>query len=152
MMRFASFNESYDRRSSGSVCPPRVPPAAPPRSSGVKSKPAGRPAAKEMVPPISDGPVLPTLRKKKRRNNPLGSQSGIIGEMTRLYRKVKAGKLDAHEGRSHVWMLERIGLRLEALALERIEANLQNLADAQAAQTERLYGQQSTDRQLIAAH
>jgi hypothetical protein len=33
--------------------------------------------------------------------------------------------MDAAEARSHVWMLKRIGLRLEALALERIETRLE---------------------------
>ena len=75
-----------------------------------------------------DGEIVEApSRKKKLRRNPLGSQTGIIAEMTRLYRRVKAGKLDADEGRARVWMLERIGLRLEALALEKIEAQLERL-------------------------
>jgi hypothetical protein len=47
--------------------------------------------------------------------NPLVHSGGVTGkahlsetEMTRLNRQVKAGKLDADEGRSRVWMLERI--------------------------------------------
>jgi hypothetical protein len=92
----------------------------------------------------------PPSRKKKLRRNSLGSQQGVIAEMTRLYRKVKAGELDADEGRSRVWMLERIGLRLEAVALEELHSKLELIA-AMAAGTV-VHGQPITDRRLIASH
>ena len=68
--------------------------------------------------------------------------------MTRLYRKAKAGKIDAAEARSHCWMLERIGMRLEALALEKIEAQLERLGGGRV-----IYeGHEIDNRPAIEAH
>ena len=96
----------------------------------------------------------PTPNAKKRRKNPLASQKGIIAEMTRLYRAASRGKVPAEEARSRVWMLDRIGLRLEALALEESHVKLGELAATAAGMTngQVAYGQPITDRRLIAAH
>jgi hypothetical protein len=51
--------------------------------------------------------------------------------MGRLYRLARRGKIDVAEARSNIWCLERIGLRLEAQALERIERRLAELGGGQ---------------------
>ena len=66
-------------------------------------------------------------RGYKSRRSPLATQAGLIAEMTRLYRLARRGKMDPSEARSHIWCLERIGVRLEALVLEKIETRLAEL-------------------------
>jgi hypothetical protein len=68
--------------------------------------------------------------------------------MGRLYRLARRGKIDAAEARSHIWCLERIGVRLEAVVLERIE---QRLAQLGGGRITGLYddGEPNADRPLI---
>ena len=66
--------------------------------------------------------------KKQRRRNPLASLSGLIAETARVYRKMKAGKIDHEKGRSLVWVLAQQRAMLEARALERIERRLDELS------------------------
>jgi hypothetical protein len=58
---------------------------------------------------------------------PLTSLSGLIKEAGRVYRRMKDGKMEHEEGRSLVWVLDRIRGMLEAQALERLEAKLDEL-------------------------
>jgi hypothetical protein len=48
--------------------------------------------------------------------------------VAKLYRSVLHGKLNPGIGRARIWMLERSGLRLEAIALEKFHDKLDALA------------------------
>jgi hypothetical protein len=71
-----------------------------------------------------------TPRVIKRRRDPLTSLSGLLTEASRVYRRMKAGKLDHEKGRSLVWVLAQMRAMVEAQHLERIEAKLNHLNDA----------------------
>ena len=60
---------------------------------------------------------------------PLTSLSGLIKEAGAVYTKMKTGKLHHEEGRSLVWVLSQIRAMLEAQALERLEAKLDQLGE-----------------------
>ena len=60
--------------------------------------------------------------KERRYKRPLSTLGGLISETARIYRKMKAGKLDHDVGRSLVWVLAQQRAMLEAEALERIGA------------------------------
>jgi hypothetical protein len=48
--------------------------------------------------------------------------------VAKLYRSVARGKLNPEIGRTGIWMLERSGLQLEAIALEKLHDKLDALA------------------------
>jgi len=50
----------------------------------------------------------------KRRRDPLTTLSGLLTEASRVYRKMKAGKLDHDNGRSLVWVLAQMRAMVEA--------------------------------------
>jgi hypothetical protein len=60
---------------------------------------------------------------------PLTSLSGLIKEAGRVYRRMKDNKMDHETGRSLVWVLDRLRGMLEAQALERVEARLNELSE-----------------------
>ena len=66
-------------------------------------------------------------RKQRLRRDPLASLTGLITESGRVYRKMKAGKLDHDKGRSLVWVLAQMRAMLEAQELEKINARLEEL-------------------------
>jgi hypothetical protein len=68
-----------------------------------------------------------TPRIIKRRRDPLTTLSGLLTEASRIYRKMKAEKLDHDKGRSLVWVLAQMRAMVEAQHLERIEAKLKAL-------------------------
>jgi hypothetical protein len=70
----------------------------------------------------------PSHKGERIRRNPLQSQAGIVAEMSRLYRLARRGKLKPDEARSHIWCLEKIGQRLDAIMLERIELRLREMS------------------------
>ena len=76
---------------------------------------------------------------------PLTSLSGLIKEAGRVYRRMKDNKMDHETGRSLVWVLDRIRTMLEAQALERVEARLNELSE-HAGQSN------SNDRPLVIEH
>lgn len=49
-----------------------------------------------------------TPKPIRRRRDHLTSLAGIIAEMGRIYRRMRAGKLDATEAQKRVWVLERM--------------------------------------------
>ena len=55
-----------------------------------------------------------TPRTIKRRRDPLTTLSGLLTEASRVYRKMKAAKLDHEEGRSLVWVLGQMRAMVEA--------------------------------------
>ncbi len=66
--------------------------------------------------------------RRRRRDNPLASLGGLIKESGRIYRKMKASKLDHDKGRSLVWVLAQMRAMLEAQQLEQMNARLEELA------------------------
>jgi hypothetical protein len=64
---------------------------------------------------------------------PLTSLAGVLTEAARIYRKMKAGKINHEEGRSLVWVLSQMRAMVEAQALERIEGRLRELQGKQGA-------------------
>ena len=83
--------------------------------------------AVEIIPP----------KKRRLRRGPLTSLAGLIGEAGRVYRAMKAGRLDHEKGRSLMWSLAQIRPMLEAEALQRIERRLDELSE----HAEQRYGQ-----------
>jgi hypothetical protein len=71
-------------------------------------------------------------------------------EMARLYRAAGRGQLSHEEARSHIWMLERIGQRLEVIALEELHSKLGELS-TMASNGQVINGESVSDRNLIAA-
>jgi hypothetical protein len=67
-------------------------------------------------------------KAKTRTRQSLASIGGVVAEMASLYRRMKAGTLDHKEGRSLVWVLDRLRAAVEAEALQRIEAKLDAVA------------------------
>ena len=51
----------------------------------------------------------------------------FVGEAGRIYRKMETREINHEEGRSLIWSLSQIRPMLEAQALERIEARLEQL-------------------------
>lgn len=94
----------------------------------------------------------------KSRRNPLKSQEGIVAEMARLYRLARRGKLDPHEARSHIWCLEKIGQRLDAITMDRIERRLAEMsgnaavAASEDLASEKTNGAYSDNRPLLIEH
>ena len=68
-----------------------------------------------------------TPRIIKRRRDPLTSLSGLLTEASRVYRRMKVGKLDHDKGRSLVWVLAQMRAMVENQHLERIEAKLNQM-------------------------
>jgi hypothetical protein len=68
-----------------------------------------------------------TPRIIKRRRDPLTTLSGLLTEASRIYRRMKGGKLDHDEGRSLVWVLSQMRSMVEARHLEGIETKLSQL-------------------------
>jgi hypothetical protein len=67
------------------------------------------------------------VRHLRLRRAPLTTLPGLIREAGRIYRKMKTRKINHEEGRSLIWSLSQIRPMLEAQALERIEARLEQL-------------------------
>jgi hypothetical protein len=82
---------------------------------------AGKPKPK----PLPMKPRADEIYRPQANEDP--SDDGAPFPEARLYRLARRGKMDAAEARSHIWCLERIGVRLEALVLERIEHLLKEL-------------------------
>jgi hypothetical protein len=80
------------------------------------------------------------IPRKKRRDTPLVTLPGLIREAARIYRKMKAGKLDHEEGRSLIWSLSQIRPMIEAQRLEEMHARLEELAARAAARSAQGYG------------
>jgi hypothetical protein len=70
-----------------------------------------------------------TRAPKRLTRQSLASIGGVVAEMASLYRRMKAGKLDHKDGRSLVWVLDRLRAAVEAEALQRIEAKLDAVAE-----------------------
>ena len=68
-----------------------------------------------------------TPRTITRRRDPLTTLSGLLTEASRIYRNMKAGRLDRETGRSLVWCLGQMRGMVEARHLERIEGKLNEL-------------------------
>jgi hypothetical protein len=68
-------------------------------------------------------------KKVTRTRQSLASIGGVVSEMASLYRRMKAHELDFKEGRSLVWVLDRLRAAVEAEALQRIEAKLDAVAE-----------------------
>jgi hypothetical protein len=73
-----------------------------------------------------------TPKPIRRRRDHLTSLAGIIAEMGRIYRRMRAGKLDATEAQKRVWVLDRMRAGVADMALERIEHRLAELGGTQA--------------------
>ena len=74
-------------------------------------------------------------------------------EMARIYRLVGRRKIPSDEARSRVWMLERIGQRLEAVALEDLHTKLGELAVVAAnARNGQVANGESRELRLLTAH
>ena len=86
-------------------------------------------------------------RTIKRRRDPLGTLSGLLAETSRIYRKMKAGKLDDQAGRSLVWVLGQMRAMVETQHLERIEAKLNQLQATAESRGLITGGHDSADRQ-----
>jgi hypothetical protein len=63
----------------------------------------------------------------KRRRDALATLAGLLAEASRVYRRMKVGKLDHDKGRSLVWVLAQMRAMVENQHLERIEAKLNQL-------------------------
>lgn len=81
--------------------------------------------------------------------NSVESLSGVLGEMARIYREMKAGKRDHAEGRSLVWVLSQLRAGVEAKAIEDLEAKLDKVAEAHGISGN---GNQSAARQARRPH
>ena len=66
--------------------------------------------------------------KRSLIRQPLHTLAGLITEACRVYRQMRAGKLDHQEGRSLVWCLGQMRAMVETQALERLEQRLEELA------------------------
>ena len=72
----------------------------------------------------------PNQQKRGRKGitrRSLRSLSGLIAEASAVYRLMKADRIDHERGRSLVWVLSQVRAMLEAQALERLEAKLDEL-------------------------
>ena len=58
---------------------------------------------------------------------PLATLSGILNEMAKVYRRMKAAELPHNEGRSLVWVLGQMRAAAEALELERLHGRLDEM-------------------------
>ena len=67
------------------------------------------------------------IKKASPRRVKLDNLGAVAGEMARIYREMRAGKVEHQEGRSFVWVLDKLRSALEAQALERIEERLMAL-------------------------
>ena len=68
-------------------------------------------------------------RSSKRLTRvPLASLGGVIQEMAKVYRLARSSKMGHDNARSLVWMLDKLRSALEAQALERLEAKMDELA------------------------
>jgi hypothetical protein len=66
--------------------------------------------------------------KRSLVRQPLHTLAGLITEACRVYRQMRAGKLDHQEGRSLVWCLGQMRAMVETQSLERLEQRLEELA------------------------
>jgi hypothetical protein len=81
--------------------------------------------------PLNGNPQTQKGRGKKGvTRQSLRSLSGLIGEASAVYRLMKAGRIEHEKGRSLVWVLSQVRAMLEAQALERVEARLNELSEA----------------------
>jgi hypothetical protein len=69
------------------------------------------------------------IPSKRLTRHSLASIGGVVAEMASLYRQMKAGTRDHKEGRSLVWVLDRLRAAVEAESLARIEAKLDAVAE-----------------------
>ena len=84
----------------------------------------------------------------RRADDLAGCTEGSPEAAELAYRLARRGKLDPAEARSHIWCLERIGVRLEAVVLERIEQRLAQLGGGRV-----IYdGDEEPVRPAISAH
>jgi hypothetical protein len=88
-------------------------------------------------------------KKITRTRQSLASIGGVVAEMASLYRRMKSGALDHKDGRSLVWVLDRLRAAVEAEALQRIEAKLDAVADIAGGYPD---GIEKHDRQALALH
>lgn len=72
-------------------------------------------------------------KKPSPRRVKLDNLGAVVGEMARIYREMRAGKVEHQEGRSFVWVLDKLRSGLEAQALERIEERLMQLEGGNSA-------------------
>ena len=80
--------------------------------------------------------VIPPKKKRRLRRDPLASLPGLIREAGRVYRQMKAGKIDHEKGRSLMWSLSQIRPMIEAQQLEQLIGELQRVE----ANAEQRYG------------
>jgi hypothetical protein len=95
------------------------------RSYSLASRPTGEPlssAVPRAILVVSLGRVRCSVR------NPLATLGGLTHEAVRIYRKMKAGKMDHNEGRFLMWVWSQMRSMVEAQALENIEHRLAQLA------------------------
>jgi hypothetical protein len=59
---------------------------------------------------------------------PLDTLAGVIKEICKVYREMRAEQLDHIQGRSLVWVLSMLRAALETQSLERLEQRLEELA------------------------
>jgi hypothetical protein len=92
----------------------------------------------ESIRRMEDKPLTERPESRKRGGSkkgrvyvrlPLTSLSGLIKEAGTVYNKMKTGKLHHEEGRSLVWVLDRIRAMLEAQQLEKLDQRLQELGE-----------------------
>ena len=83
--------------------------------------------------PLEEAPVKRkrggSKKGRKFTRAPLSSLGKLIKEAVSVYRLMKRGKMQREEGRSLVWVLDRIRAMLEAQALERMEQRLNELGE-----------------------
>ncbi len=101
----------------------------------------------------TEGPEATPHKPKlfRRRKDPLVSLPGILREMGKTYRGMRAGRIDETTAQKQIWVLDRMRAAVADMALEKIEAQLERLGGGQATW---LYydGHEITDRPAIEAH
>jgi hypothetical protein len=100
------------------------------RSYSLASRPTGEPLSSAVTRAILVVSILVVSLGRARCSvrNPLATLGGLTHEAVRIYRKMKAGKMDHNEGRSLMWVWSQMRSMVEAQALENIERRLAQLA------------------------
>jgi hypothetical protein len=87
--------------------------------------------------------------KRSRIRFALDSLPGVIKEICKVYREMRADQLDHMKGRSLVWVLSMLRAALEAQTLERLEQRLDELAPSVEGKS---HGNALSDRPHRTAH
>jgi hypothetical protein len=98
-----------------------------------------------------DDPSTPDGKDAKlaRIRHALDSLPGVVKEICRVYREMRADELDHTKGRSLVWVLSMLRAAIETQSLERLEARLEELAPTIE---NRNHGYQNANRPARTAH